>query len=343
MTPKALIETAKQLIPARIPFLVPGAPGIGKTQILHQVADDLGYKMAEWPSLATMDPTELGVLDLRASDLPYIPKKPLEDLYRIFSATEPTLLFLDEFGQAPNATQCAHSHLIHERRVPGVGRLPDCVAIAAATNRRTDKAGSSAILELIKGRMVILPLEDDVDYWAEHWAKGHGVHPLFIAFLAKHRRNLFCKFEPTAELEQSPMPRNWVRAAAIYELDLSELAKQQAIAGCVGEAAAGEFFSFVHLYQNATTAEMVIRNPLKVQIPTQPHLLYAVCASLAHMARIELAEPLAAFIGRLHKEGFGEYASLLMQDTVRACGDLIRTKPFGKLLTGELGALLVEA
>ena len=43
VTPSQLVTLLNAGIPARLPFLITGAPGIGKTDIVEEIAQSLGF------------------------------------------------------------------------------------------------------------------------------------------------------------------------------------------------------------------------------------------------------------------------------------------------------------
>ncbi len=71
------------------------------------------------------------------------------------TATKLTACFIDDLGQATPAVQAAAMQLILARTLNG-HRVSDHVVFIAATNRRTDRAGVSGILEPVKSRFATL-------------------------------------------------------------------------------------------------------------------------------------------------------------------------------------------
>lgn len=339
MTPQQLHSFLKEAIPAGEPVLIDGPPGIGKTDITRAVATELGYDMiTSYPGFE--DPTEPGGFLWPAEDHSHASKILIGAAHKACQSTTPTVWFLDEFGQGQPATQAAYMPWILARSDGNGHKLPDTVSHVLATNRRTDKAASHAIIEPIKGRVTIVHLEPDVESWCSGWAKKNGVDPMIISFL-KYRQNLFCDFNPSSDLTSSPMPRNWASASKLWSMDLDEPVKRQALMGRVGEGAAQEFVAFVRLYQNAVTAEHVLADPEHANIPTEPHLLYAVCLTLGMQAKSKQAQALCTYSLRLHKKGLSEYATLLLMDSLRQAPAIGSTKAFQAIKDSELGTFIL--
>jgi len=204
VSPKQLTSLLAAMIPARLPLLITGPPGVGKSDIIGQAAATAQADLLiSHPAVA--DPTD-------AKGLPW-PKPggveatflPFGELAQAIHATKLTVWLLDDLGQASPAVQASYMQLILARRVNG-HILPDCVTFVAATNRRIDRAGVSGILEPVKSRFAsIVELEPNVDDWSV-WGYAHGVPATLIAFL-RYRPELLCKFEATADLTNSPLPR----------------------------------------------------------------------------------------------------------------------------------------
>jgi MoxR-like ATPase len=148
MRPTDLLLLLSSMIVNRLNLLITGAPGIGKSDLVNQAARAadadliLSHPVVEDPTSAAGLPW---IVDGHARFLPF------GMLERAMNATKPTVWFLDDLGQAPAATQASYMQLLLAREVNG-HKLSDYVTFVAATNRRTDRAGVSGILEPVKSR-----------------------------------------------------------------------------------------------------------------------------------------------------------------------------------------------
>lgn len=337
MKPSELKSLLAKTIPAGLPVLITGAPGIGKSEIVMQAAMDSDADIIiSHPAVA--DPTDAKGLPWIAPDKKKATFLPFGEMARALDAAKTTVWFLDDLGQAPAAVQASYMQLLLARRVNG-HRLPDCVTFVAATNRRTDRAGVSGILEPVKSRFAaVVELQTDVDEWTE-WAITAGLPPELIAFI-RFRPSLLCDFKPSADFTNSPLPRTWSFVAKLQALGLPHHVLSQSIAGAVGEGAAVEFIAFLRLYKELPSIDGILIDGNSGTIPTQPAVLYAVVTALGMRSNVQTAGRIARYAERLNDVGHGEFAVLLIRDAIRRDKKIAQTAAFVKLVTGPVGVLI---
>ena len=122
------------------PLFLWGPPGIGKSDIMQQITDDLEKAFLIDIRLSLWDPTDVKGMPYYAvndNTMKWAPpvELPVEALAKKYKTI---VLFLDEMNSAAPAVQAAAYQLILNRRV-GTYKLPDNVVIVAAGNRETDK------------------------------------------------------------------------------------------------------------------------------------------------------------------------------------------------------------
>lgn len=335
MRPSDLTVFLTRAIAARRAVLVTGAPGIGKSDIVAKATSDAGADLI-LSHPAVSDPTDAKglpwVVDGAATFLPF------GELRQALHADKPTVWFLDDLGQASPAVQASYMQLLLARRVNG-HVLSDHVTFIAATNRRTDRASVSGILEPVKSRFAsIVELTVDVDDWCR-WAIDRDLPPELIAFI-RFQPDLLCKFQATADMTNSPVPRTWSHVAGILGLNLPNGIQHEAIAGAIGEGAATEFSAFLRLYRELPSIDQILMDPDSAQIPTQPATLYAVAGAVAHRTTEQNFGRVAKYVERLEKTGHGEFGVLLLRDVMQRTPTVTQTQAFVKLATGELGSLI---
>lgn len=181
MKPSELKETLITLINSRLPALVVGAPGIGKSDIVTHAATDAGNDVIISHPVVS-DPTDYKGLPHATHDGTTAEFLPYGELNHLIHAEKPTVFFLDDLGQAPPSVQAACMQLLLARRING-HMVSNHVTFLAATNRRQDRAAVTGILEPVKSRFAtILNLEPDLNDWSK-WAINAQMPPELIAFV----------------------------------------------------------------------------------------------------------------------------------------------------------------
>lgn len=335
--PKELATLLAQTIPAGEAVLVTGAPGIGKTDIVTAAAAAADADMLTSHPVVE-DPTVPAGLPWPDATNGHARFLPFGIMAKAIAATRRTVWFLDDLGQAAPAVQAAYMQLLLARRV-GEHVVPDHITFVAATNRRTDRAGVTGILEPVKSRFAtIVELQPNVDDWCQ-WAFGHHVPAELIAFL-RFKTELLCAFTPTADLTNCPVPRTWAHVGRLLALALPGPVLHAAIAGAVGEGAAVEFAAFRSLYAELPNIDAILLDPKKGRIPEKPAVLYSVATALGMRATQGNFGRIAQYAERLVEKGHGEFAALLVLDCCARDEKIYFTQAFSSLSSSGLGALI---
>ena len=219
-------------------WMLHGAPGVGKTQIVEQLAAEIGARLFDL-RLTTIEPQDLRGLPYydheakttvwyRPEDLPDDPERP-------------SVLFLDELTAAAPTLQPTVYGLLQERRV-GRHRLPDAVFIVAAGNMVEDGAVAYEMGTGLSDRLIHLQVRAAATDWLENYAVPKGLHPAVTAFI-RTRPDLLETTEQA--LERGHMiactPRSWERVSDILRHIPDRRTRSMMVAGTVGEAVAAEF------------------------------------------------------------------------------------------------------
>lgn len=327
---------------AKRPILLTGAPGVGKSSIVESAAKAADYDVILSHPVVS-DPTDAKGLPWPGKDGESATFLPFGDLAKAINATRPTVWFLDDLGQASPAVQASYMQLLLARQVNG-HKLPDCVTFAAATNRRSDRAGVSGILTPVISRFgTVINLETSVDDWTV-WAFGANMPPELISFL-RFRPNLLHAFDTKKanDMENFPCPRTWEAVGEILRMGLPETLEFAAIAGAVGEGAAIEFRAFISMVRsNMPTPDSIILDPDTAAIPDRPDLLWAVCSALANKASETNCGRVFRYAERLHGAGKSEFATLMVKDINRLVPEVRDTPAWAMLVVSELGKSFIK-
>jgi len=321
LTPSQLRPVLVNFINARIPLLIEGNPGIGKSSIIAQVcAEELGgIECRNWMRGSHMDP-----VDLKGG---YIPPKDENDTVHWavpdFFPTDPDsrgVLFWDEIGQAPPSVQAGMMQWVLENR-SGQRELPLGWAQVAATNLETDRSGVAKMLAALSLRFTRVRLVPDVNDWCKRMLAEDTVLPEIVAFI-RFRPELLHQFDP--KLASSPNPRSWERVSKIVQMGFEPHTEMVTIAGTVGEGAAIECMAFLKIARSLPSVDTIMMSPLSAPVPDEPSARFALCGALARRATERNFQAVLDYSERVGTE----FNWLTVQDAVARDGALQATKAF---------------
>lgn len=301
-----------------IPLFLWGPPGIGKTAIVKAAADLLGVELV---TLRTNLLEPVDFLGLPTPDGDRV-KWLIPDFFPSFGTKG--ILFLDEFPQAPMATQCAAMRM--------VDNIPDGWQVIAAGNRATDRAGAGQVATHVLSRFTHLEVDVTREDW-KAWALDTGLRSEILSFIDFRPGLLMPEYDPkqVQEHRASCSPRAWHRASNILAVATDEL-QLELLKGTVGEGTAAEFIAFLRVFEQCPSADEILSKAETFKVPADPSALYAICGSLADKARTlkkKDCDPLFTFMSRLPVE----FAALLATDILRVNVELTAHKTYGKWVT----------
>lgn len=265
--------------------LVVGRPGIGKTEIIKQACQALGYRcLIVHP--VVHNPTHYAGLGWVFQDKEGNPKAefvPYGFLRELTTTKERLVMVFDDFGQATNATQAASMQLLLERSINGLPISPE-VSFLAATNRREDKAAVGGILEPVKSRFDggIIHLLVDVDPWCKYMIERK--YPVWLVAYARYKPDCLTDWQPSADLVNAPCPRTMEFVGKALNDKLPEAMWMTAFSGMVGKGRAADMLGFYKYIRQMPSPDAVITNPDTSEIPERPEIQFGLCAALAARA-----------------------------------------------------------
>jgi hypothetical protein len=308
------------------PVMLWGPPGVGKSQMVAQVAARHAVPVIDI-RLSQMEPTDLRGIPFRVNDMVEwaIPAM-LPDTTR----HGPTgILFLDEITSAAPTVSAAAYQLILDRRL-GEYRVPEGWAIIAAGNRQGDRGVTYSMPAPLANRFSHYEVETHLDDWVA-WAYANGIDERVIAFL-RFRPELLFDFDPAHNPVAFPSPRSWEFAHRALQkfAERAELLLGT-LQGCVGPAAGIELKAFIDNLDNLPDIDAITRGEA-VPVPKETDLQYAVATALVGRAiRARGAADEAKVFGHI-LDYAGKFANremgvMLVSDMQRAVGEKLFALP----------------
>ncbi len=294
-----------------------GAPGIGKSQAVRQIAGEIEQRTGKRTSI-----TDVRLLLFNPIDLRGIPTANADKTLAIWlkpqifqmddSDSVINLLFLDEISAAPPSVQAA-AYQITLDRVVGEHRLPDNCLVIAAGNRVTDKSVAYKMPKALANRLLHIEIEGSFESW-RHWAVKNGINDKVLGFLSLRNDRLF-GFDATNDELAFPTPRSWEMVSNILNNVSDDPEEVSAlIAGLIGSGTAIELRSWCRVYKDLPTMDAIFAGKVTA-VPKGTDALYALVSSMTFYAREHRNEHQR--IGNSVRYGSrmpADYAMLLMQN-----------------------------
>lgn len=285
-------------IAARVPVLLWGGPGTGKTSTVLALAADAGLP-CEVVIASIREPSDFAGLPLVQPDGVSVVLAPPRWAERLAAAGDGILL-LDELSTAPPAVQAALLRVVLERAV-GDLQLPEGVVVVAAANPADEAAHGWNLAAPLANRFCHLDWAIDAAEWADGLVGGFaeitvpslpetGAGALgrargeIAGFLRRRPALLYRLPGNQAEAGRAwPSPRSWTMAAdllaAATDAGATDEVTATLVAGCVGPVAAAELFAWRD-EGSFPDPEDILRDPASLVLPERTDRAYAVLSSV---------------------------------------------------------------
>jgi hypothetical protein len=283
MKPSMLFEALLALVGERVPLHIWGACGVGKSQIVAQVAKHLEWDFLDVRAVQ-LDPVDLrGLPRIDANQTVWSPPKFLPTAGK-------GILFLDELTSAPQMTQAGCYQLVLDRKL-GEYQLPEGWVVIAAGNPASERGVHFAMPRPLRNRFVHLELEVDHNDWCA-WAIRAGLRPEIIAFL-RFKPELLHTSDHSSDANAWETPRSWEMASNV----LAGIAKRrqtgllcgatefeaQLLDGTVGPGGSGELVAFLRLFRQLPSIDQILLNPDLAPVPTETSAQIAIATALGRV------------------------------------------------------------
>ncbi len=253
---KTFVQVAPHVANIRKPILLRGRHGVGKSEVVYQLAKKLELPIVERRASQMTEGDLVGLPKTDGDVTSFCPPDWLQE-----SCDNAVVLFFDEVDRAVSEVRQGLFELTDSRKLFGNHIHPDTIIVAAINGG--DHGSQYQVGEMDPAeldRWTVFDVEPTVEDWLE-WGKNN-VNSVVWDFINQNRSHLehASDFEPN---KVYPSRRSWARLndclveAEMLEEDHNPMIYQLACA-FVGFEAAVVFNDFVQNYERQVTVEMIL-------------------------------------------------------------------------------------
>lgn len=237
--------------PASKAIMVKGVHGIGKTQIVNQLAKEWGMECVTFQAPQVSDVGDvIGLQKIETDEYGNSSTQWCAPYW--YNKNKPVVLFLDEINRGTPTITNALMQLALEQKILNFN-LPEGTRIICAVNPSDEGEYDVEEFDPAKAdRFAVYELKPTTQEWLD-WAVTAGIHPSITGYIAEYRNSLdpYSSNRPQDASGILPSRRSWVTFSEhLYnlekhfngEMDLNIL--QDVLAGYVGNSIAIEFRTY---------------------------------------------------------------------------------------------------
>ena len=289
-TPMSTNEQIEFYIQNKMPFMLHGMSGVGKSRRIKDIDPDfvsiylrngmLPEEVIGKTIYPNNDTTKVGK---------WVPPSWYGELCDKCEKDKDKVhvLFIDELTNARETVQSLAYHLVLEHSIaPNMGKLPDNCVVVCAGNSRDESAAANIIPEPLFRRFVAhIYLEPKIQDWVEWGQKidnetGHDrIHPVVRAFVSANEK-LFCSnYDPEDPPKYALDPRAWEQVSDVIYASKGRIATE-IIENKIGKNNATKFINFAKQYVSISVQDIISGNYSRSKLPSKADEIYAFVLTL---------------------------------------------------------------
>ena len=277
VSPKRAKAAIRAAMKANRPVMLWGPPGIGKSDIVHQIAAEQNREVID-VRLALWEPTDIKGIPFYNSNTGGMEWAPPIELPTDPKST--AVLFLDELVSAPPAVQAAAYQLILNRRV-GAYHLPKGVSIIAAGNREGDRGVTYRMPPPLANRFLHLEVAVNFDDWFE-WAITNNICAEVVGYLSFAKQDLNA-FDPKSPNKAFPTPRSWSFVSDVEsDKEIDENTLHDLVAGAVGDGTAIQYMAHRKIASKCPTPDDILDGKVTDLEVNEISAMYSLTTSMCY-------------------------------------------------------------
>jgi hypothetical protein len=296
-----------------------GPPGIGKTDLPHQIANKRDWPLFEFHAALreSVDLRGIPVADVINRKTDWLVPAELPQEAR---DGEHGILYCDEINQAVPQLQGVLGGLVLYGTI-GDYRLPKGWRVICSGNRVADRASAQRMPTHMRNRLSHIHVKVDLESWCR-WANRNNIAPEMVAFM--RLRPALLHRMPRGDENAFPTPRTLAKASKFVNAPVH--LRQKLITALVGHDVAGEFEGFIGIYRSIGSVADIISDPDNASVPDETSLRYAVATALARAADKYNFSAVLTYAKRLGRES----EMLIVSDATARNESLVNTAAYGK-------------
>ena len=282
---KSLLQAFK----VKRPLFLWGPPGIGKSELVEDIAKELGGIMFDC-RLGQMEPTDIRGIPFYNKEIGKMDWAPPIDLPDEETAAKYPIvvLFLDEMNSAAGSTQAAAYQLILNRRI-GKYKLPDNVVMVAAGNRESDKGVTYRMPTPLANRFIHQEMKVDFPSY-QAWAVKKNIHQDVVGYLSFAKQDLY-DFDAKSSSRAFATPRSWTFVSQLLDADDGDNdTLTNLIAGTVGEGLAVKFMAHRKIASRLPKPEDILSGKVTDLEVKEVSAMYSLVISMCYELKDAVAQ-----------------------------------------------------
>jgi len=268
---KTFVSLAPAVSAAKLPVLLRGRHGIGKSQVVYQLAAQLGLPVIERRASQMTEGDLVGLPSIDGNRTSFNPPDWFKE-----ACEEPSVLFLDEVDRATLEVRQGIFELTDSRKLNGHHLHEDTVVFAAINGgEHGEQYQVNEMDPALRDRFFIVDLEPTTEDWLE-WAKER-LDGALCEFIRQNPQHLECRENVEAD-RITPSRRSWERVnhalvnAKVVDKPEDPLFYPLCL-GLVGAEASIAYTEFVKKFDRQISAEDILdkwSNKVKAKVKAAP-------------------------------------------------------------------------
>lgn len=325
---KGLKDVLETYIEADIPLFIHGTFGEGKSDIVRQVGEKLGYVVVDFRASQGL-PEDVGgivfhgnTIDPNTGEEIVTSVRGVPDLIqRVWSVggktKKPVLLFLDEFNSATPTMMAAMYSIVLDRMAQGF-ELPKDTRIVLAGNLESDMSIVNHVPKAAENRMGhVYYTGPTIDEYMEYMSQ-RGIHVSIMSFLKTNPGFLNGMYADDSMVDKTepeiPTPRTWEFLSRLYKQAEKDgklndpVHRMRITSSVVGGKAALAMESIFEILSGLRPYEEIIANPKSVKMPPENNIkaqyvqLLSVAANFVNREKVEEWNAVKTFLDRFNPD-----------------------------------------